>query len=90
MLTIKDLSASKELDSAAMTSVRGGSDLMAVEAIIRPYYGIVNAPTIDAGAHTLTQVQGATINQSGNVGGFNGVANYQVQNGVSGQVASWW
>ena len=89
MLTIKDLSASKELDSAAMTSVRGGSHLTSVEEMIRPYYGIVNAPTIDAGVHTLAQGQGATINQAGNLGGFNGVANYQTQNGVSGQV-SWW
>ena len=32
MLTIKDLSASKELDHAAMTEVRGGTDLTSFNA----------------------------------------------------------
>lgn len=88
MLTIKDLSASKKLDRAAMTDVRGGSDLIKEE--VMPFFGIANTPTIDAGAHMLAQGQVATISQAGNIGGFNGVANYQTQNGVSGQVASWW
>ncbi len=83
MLTIKDLSASKELDSAAMTTVRGGT----VERVT-PFFGIFSAPAIDAGVHELSQVQGAAIDQSGNMGGFNGVANGQYQNGVAGQVVS--
>ncbi len=82
MLTIKDLSASKELDSAAMTSVRGG------ESLLMPF-GITNAPIIDVGAHVLAQGQIATVNQAGNLGGFNAVANYQTQNGVSGQAVGW-
>ncbi|MGB5464979.1 MAG: hypothetical protein WBM84_02740 [Sedimenticolaceae bacterium] len=81
MLTIKDLTASKELDSAAMTTVRGGT----LERVT-PFFGIFSTPAIDAGVHELSQVQGAAIDQSGNVGGFNGVANGQYQNGVSGQV----
>ena len=89
MLTIKDLSASKKLDSAAMTSVRGGTTMWAEGESVRPYGGIFNFPTIDAGVHTLAQGQAATISQAGNVGGFNAVGNYQTQNGVSGQV-SWW
>ncbi|MGD8957252.1 MAG: hypothetical protein PVJ03_07955 [Chromatiaceae bacterium] len=80
MLTIKDLSASKDLDRAAMTDVRGGR-----LGPVVPFFGIVNAPIIDTGVHELSQVQGAAIDQSGNMGGFNGVANWQYQNGVSGQ-----
>ena len=83
MLTIKDLSASKELDRAAMMTVRGGTVKQAT-----PFFGIFNAPIIDTGVHELSQVQGAAIDQSGNLGGFNGVANGQYQNGVSGQVVS--
>ena len=79
MLTIKDLSAGKELDRAAMTAVRGGNDFPS------PLFGITNAPIIDVGVHQLAQAQAATINQSGNVGGFNAVGNYQNQFGVSGQ-----
>ena len=86
MLTIKDLSASKELDRAAMTTVRGGSDALTVMPM--PGFAIANAPTIDVGAHFLVQGQSAAISQVGNVGGFNGVANWQYQNGVSGQVVS--
>ncbi len=82
MLTIKDLSASKELDSAAMTSVRGGTSYLVP-------FGIVNAPVIDAGVHTLVQGQAVAVNQSGNLGGFNAVANYQTQNAVSGQAVGW-
>ena len=85
MLTIKDLHASKDLDRAAMTTVSGGSHLMPY-----PVYGLFNAPTIDAGTHELLQEQVVGVDQSGNVGGFNGVANYQVQNGVSGQVGFGW
>ena len=82
MLTINDLSASKELDRAAMTAVRGGSDVPS------PLFGITNAPIIDVGVHELVQAQAAAINQSGNLGGFNAVGNYQDQFGVSGQVVS--
>ena len=79
MLTIKDLSAGKELDRAAMTAVRGGNDFLS------PLFGITNAPIIDAGTHVLAQAQAVAINQSGNLGGFNAVGNYQNQFGVSGQ-----
>lgn len=78
MLNIKDLNASKELDRAAMTTVRGG-------LYVLPPYGFYNGPTIDAGEHEAVQEQGVAIDQSGALGGFNGVANYQMQNGVSGQ-----
>ncbi len=86
MLTIKDLSASKELDRSAMTTVRGGSDALTITPVRG--FAIVNAPIIDVGAHMLVQGQGAAISQVGNVGGFNGVANWQYQNGVAGQVVS--
>ena len=79
MLTINDLSASKELDRAAMTAVRGGNDFLS------PLFGITNAPVIDAGTHVLAQAQAVDINQSGSLGGFNAVGNYQNQFGVSGQ-----
>ena len=79
MLTIKDLSASKELDRTAMTAVRGGSDFPS------PLFGITNAPIIDAGVHQLAQAQAVAIGQGGNLGGFNAVGNYQDQYGVSGQ-----
>jgi hypothetical protein len=87
MLTIKDLSASKELDRAAMTAVRGGTT---EELTVMPEAGFIvaNAPIIDAGAHFLAQGQAAVIGQGGNLGGFNAVANWQYQNGVSGQVVS--
>ncbi|MCB1926093.1 MAG: hypothetical protein KDJ27_20555 [Gammaproteobacteria bacterium] len=88
MLTIKDLTASKELDHSAMNSIRGGYEMS--ESMLASYYGITNAPVIDAGAHVLAQGQVAQISQAGNIGGFNGVANYQGQNGVSGQVFGWW
>ena len=78
MLNIKDLTASKELDRAAMADVRGGYYAV-------PYYGLLNAPTIDAGIHESIQEQGVVVDQSGNLGGYNGVANFQRQNGVSGQ-----
>lgn len=84
MLNIKDLSANHELDRAAMTAVRGGMSLAA--PFPGPFFGFVSAPIIDTGHHELEQVQSAVIDQSGNLGGFNAVANYQTQNGVSGQV----
>ncbi len=86
MLTIKDLAASKELDRAAMTDVRGGSDVAVIEEVVPSYFGIFNTPTIDAGTHVMAQGQLATIGQGGNLGGFNAVDNGQYQNGVSGQV----
>ncbi|MGB5200068.1 MAG: hypothetical protein WBN68_15380 [Sedimenticolaceae bacterium] len=74
MLTIKDLSASNELDRAAMTDVRGG---------FLP--GIFNLPVIDSGYHFLAQGQALAVDQSYNLGGLNLVINNQEQNGVSGQ-----
>jgi hypothetical protein len=84
MLTIKDLSASNDLDRDAMTTVRGGSDALTIMPV--PGFAIANAPTIDVGAHFLAQGQSAVIGQGGNLGGFNAVANWQYQNGVAGQV----
>ena len=76
MLTIKDLSADKALDSNAMRDVRGGFDFLS----------LWNAPVIDAGYHFLGQGQAAVIDQSYNLGGLNLVINDQEQNGVAGQV----
>lgn len=76
MLTIKDLSASKELDRPAMTDVRGG------------FLGIFNTPVIDAGYHFLAQGQALAVDQSYNLGGLNLVINNQDQDAVSGQVVS--
>jgi hypothetical protein len=76
MLTIKDLSASKELDRAAMTDVRGGNFFP---------FSLLNAPIIDAGSHFLAQGQALAVDQSYNLGGLNLVINNQEQNGVSGQ-----
>ena len=87
MLTIKDLSASKELDHAAMTAVRGGTT-EELTIMREPSFIIANAPIIDAGVHALGQGQAAVIGQAGNLGGFNAVANWQYQDGVSGQVVS--
>ena len=73
MLTIKDLSASKELDRAAMAETRGG------------FLGVFNLPIIDAGYHYLAQGQGLAVDQSHNLGGLNLVINNQEQNAISGQ-----
>ena len=82
MLTIKDLSANKELDRAAMTDVRGG--FLGEEGA--PFLGgILNAPIIDDGYHFLAQGQYLGVDQSHNLGGLNLVINYQGQEGVSGQ-----
>ena len=83
MLTIKDLSASKDLDRAAMTDVRGG---FLSEAGVPS--GIFNLPIIDAGSHFLAQGQALAVDQSYNLGGLNLVINNQEQNGVAGQVVS--
>ena len=85
MLTIKDLSASKELDRAAMTEMRGG---FFGEGELPFLAGFLNAPIIDSGYHFLAQGQAAAIDQSHNLGGLNLVINNQSQNGVSGQVVS--
>jgi len=85
MLTIKDLSASRTLDRAAMTSISGGWYLPRVWPTT--FYGYTNAPTIDAGVHNLTQGQSLAVDQSGSLGGFNAVASHQTQNGISGQVS---
>ena len=81
MLTIKDLSVNAELDRAAMTTVHGG------RIVLNPLpVGFFSAPIIDVGVHELTQGQSVVVDQSGNLGGFNAVANGQYQNGISGQV----
>lgn len=71
MLTIKDLSASKELDRAAMATVRGGT----VPNVLK----IINKPEFDLSHDLVAQFQGSVIDQSGNYGGANLAGNYQNQ-----------
>ena len=77
MLTIKDLSASKELDRAAMATVRGGT--LDVPSALK----IVNKPEFDLSHDVVAQYQGSVIDQSANWGGFNAAANFQYQNGTA-------
>lgn len=81
MMTIKDLPVNAALDRAAMTRVHGGRLVSNTLPV-----GVFNAPIIDVGVHALVQGQAVAVDQSGNLGGFNAVANYQYQDGVSGQV----
>ena len=71
MLTIKDLSASKELDRAAMATVRGG--------FLPDVLKIINAPEFDLSRDLVLQDQISFIDQSGNWGGVNLAFNYQNQ-----------
>ena len=71
MLTIKDLSTSKELDRAAMATVRGGT----VPNVLK----IINKPEFDLSHDLVAQFQGSVIDQSGNYGGDNLAFNYQNQ-----------
>ena len=71
MLTIKDLSTSKELDRAAMATVRGGT----VPNVLK----IINKPEFDLSSDLVAQFQGSVIDQSGNYGGLNLAGNYQNQ-----------
>jgi hypothetical protein len=71
MLTIKDLSTSKELDRAAMATVRGGT----VPNVLK----IINKPEFDLSHDLVAQFQGSVIDQSGNYGGANLAGNYQNQ-----------
>ena len=73
MLTIKDLSASKELDRAAMATVRGGN--LDVPSVLK----IINKPEFDLSHDLVAQFQGSVIDQSGNYGGLNLAGNYQNQ-----------
>ena len=75
MLTIKDLSASKELDRAAMTAVRGGMSPSSIFVDNHPYF--------DLSQDTVVQGQFAVLNQSGNWGGVNLGAIYQDQNATA-------
>ena len=59
MLTIKDLSASKELDRAAMATVRGGT--VAVPSVLK----IISKPEFDLSSDLVAQYQGSVIDQSG-------------------------
>jgi hypothetical protein len=82
MLTIKDLSASKELDRAAMNDVRGGS--FAEEAVpALPGLFLFSQPIVDNGYHAQAQGQAASV-----VGGAYGLTNANIdfeQIGVNGQ-----
>ena len=73
MLTIKDLSASKELDRAAMGTVRGGTH--AVPSTLK----IINKPEFDLSSDLVVQEQLSFIDQSSNWGGVNLAFNYQNQ-----------
>ena len=71
MLTIKDLSASKELDRDAMATVRGG--------FLPDVLKIINTPVFDLSSDLVLQEQISVIDQSGNWGGVNLAFNYQNQ-----------
>ncbi len=75
MLTIKDLSASKELDRAAMSTVRGG--------FLPDVLKIVNKPEFDLSSDLVAQEQLSFIDQSGNWGGVNLAGNFQNQYGTA-------
>jgi len=77
MLTIKDLSASKELDRAAMATVRGGT--LAVPSALK----VINKPEFDLSHDIVAQYQGSAINQANNWGGFNAAASFQNQYGTA-------
>ena len=74
MLTIKDLSASKELDRNAMATVRGGTlDVLK----------IINKPEFDLSSDLVLQDQLSFIDQSGNFGGVNLAFNHQNQEAIA-------
>ena len=76
MLTIKDLSASKELDRAAMATVRGGTHAVpSVPDVLK----IINKPEFDLSSDLVLQEQFSFIDQSSNWGGVNLAFNYQNQ-----------
>ena len=77
MLTIKDLSTSKELDRAAMATVRGGT--LDVPSVVPSTLKIINKPEFDLSHDVVAQYQGSVIDQSGNYGGANLAGNYQNQ-----------
>ncbi len=82
MLTITDLTVRHDLDTTAMSHVRGGSSLSDFDAL-----GIFNTPQIDLGTHLLAQGQSIGVDQSFNIGGLNLVIADQDQHAISGQVA---
>ena len=75
MLTIKDLSASKELDRNAMATVRGG--------FLPDVLKIINKPEFDLSSDLVSQDQLSVIDQSGNWGGVNLAFNYQTQDATA-------
>ena len=77
MLTIKDLSTSKELDRAAMGTVRGGT--YDVPSTLK----IINKPEFDLSYDVVAQLQESVIDQSGNWGGVNLAGSYQNQYGTA-------
>jgi len=77
MLTIKDLSASKELDRAAMATVRGGT--LALPSVLK----IISKPEFDLSSDLVAQDQLSVIDQSGSFGGVNLAFNYQNQYGTA-------
>ena len=77
MLTIKDLSTSKELDRAAMGTVRGGT--YDVPSTLK----IINKPEFDLSSDFVSQDQLSFINQAGNFGGVNLAFNYQNQEAIA-------
>jgi hypothetical protein len=79
MLTIKDLSASKELDRAAMATVRGGTHAVPSVPSVPSTLKIINKPEFDLSSDLVTQYQGSVIDQSYNEGGINLAGNFQNQ-----------
>ncbi len=75
MLTITDLSVSKELDHAAMTTVRGGHGPRSLK--------IINKPEFDLSQDIVDQFQSNITDQSGNWGGVNLAFNSQYQNATA-------
>ncbi len=63
MLTVKDLSASKELDNKALTEVRGGSNFAAIGGqFVAQGGGIaIGSPNVAAKADVVAQVDNDVI-----------------------------
>ena len=85
MLNIEDLPVNEELDRAALRAVRGGMGMPGMPA---SFFGVLNAPTIDNGFHSLMQGQSLAVDQGYNLGGLNLVISDQTQNGVAGQISN--
>lgn len=70
MLTINDLSTSKELDRAAMTSVAGGNGIGIPTGVPSSLF-VFSAPEFDLSSDLIVQNQLGILDQSNNWGGVN-------------------